>query len=926
MTNKKQRRGSDRKSSILGDIVATPIPSTVSVNRKQARRFLEQYFSDVPIEDLEGRSPEIMAGIGLSHLEFGARRRKGEAMLRIYNPTEASHGYVSPYTFVEMVNDDMPFLVDSVTAALNRHDLAAQITVHPIIRIHRDKQGQIETVCKPDDHSGHPESFIRFAVDRETDPQQLSLIKQEIHKVLADVRVAVRDWRKMRERMLECVDLLEVGPPGVDEELRSESQALLEWLANDHFTFLGYREYELEQRGKKTVLRPVKDTGLGLLSGPDHEDHTTELTADMRRLTRSKDWLILTKANSKSTVHRNTYLDYIGVKVYDKDGTVLGERRFIGLFTSIAYSENPNNIPLLRHKIDRVLERANIDPTAHRGKALMHIIDTFPRDELFHASIQDLTRTTVGILNLQDRQRVKFFLRRDTFRRFYSCLVYVPREKYTTAVRERIEEILKEELDGRSIDSAVQISDSALARVHIVIHTDDGDRPRISMQRIEERLAEVVITWADRLRAEIMRTYGPDDGPAMFRAYRDVFPLGYQADVEPADACSDIHQIEAMIANGDRQSVDLYKPEDSLPGHMHFIVYTYGGPIALSDSLPLLEDMGVDVYTEHPYELTLKGGESLWIQDYHLRHESGADLDFDAVEVAFEECFAAVVDGRAENDGLHRLILSAGLNWRQTAMLRCYTKHLLQLGVPFSQDYMEDVLVSHAGFTRRLVRLFELQFDPGIPKSRRKRELEALLPALKRSVAKAGNVDEDRIMSAFFSSVYATLRTNYFLRGPEGEFRPCISIKLDPSGMREVRLPRPKYEIFVYSPEVEGVHLRAGDIARGGLRWSDRREDFRTEILGLMKAQVVKNTVIVPTGAKGGFFPKRVPDGGRDKILENGIACYKTFISGLLDITDNVVNGEVVTPPGVIRRDGDDPYLVVAADKGTATFLSLIHI
>ena len=925
MSKKLQRRGSDRKSSIVNEIMSAPIASQVLPSAAQTRRFLERYFADVPLDDLAGRSPEIMARIALSHLEFGANRRKGQALLRIYNPTLKTHGYESPYTFVEMCNDDMPFLVDSVSAAISRHELSVHITVHPIFSLLRDAKGKLLGIAKAGEDDGRPESLIRFAIDRETDAHQLKLLGHEIRRVLADVRVAVRDWAKRRSRMLECGELLRFGPVGVDEELRSESRELLQWLVADHFTFLGYREYQLVDRGSKIILQPVQGTGLGLLAREERGGHVTELTREMRRLTRSKDWLILTKANSRSTIHRNAYLDYIGVKIYDEQGHVRGERRFIGLFTSVAYSESPRNIPLLRHKMARILQRGDIELSAHRGKALMHIIDTFPRDELFQASVQDLTRTTIGILNLQERQRVKFFLRRDTFRRFFSCLVFIPREKYTTDIRHKTEQILKDALDGLSVESSVQISDSTLARVHIVVHTTQDDRPRISIKKIEQLIAAVVVTWADRLRAEITAAYGPDEGPTMFRKYRDVFPPGYQDDVSPQASCSDIRQIEAMLADGRRQSVDLYKPEDSLPGHMHFMLYNFGDPIALSEALPMLEGMGVDVYTEHPYELTLPSGEALWIQDFHLRHEAGADLDFGAVEIPFEDCFSAVLGGKAENDGLNRLVLSAGLSWRQIALLRCYTRYLLQLGIPFSQTYMTDVLVQHSGFARLLLQQFELQFDPAISISKRKSELELLRPQVKRSLGKASNVDEDRILTAFASVFEATLRSNFFLTGEGAARRPCISIKLDPSQLREVPRPRPKYEIFVYSPEVEGVHLRAGDIARGGIRWSDRREDFRTEVLGLMKAQVVKNTVIVPTGAKGGFFPKRAPQGDRDAILANGIACYKTFISGLLDITDNVIDGAVVTPTGVVRRDGDDPYLVVAADKGTATFSDIAN-
>ncbi|MBT8099175.1 MAG: NAD-glutamate dehydrogenase, partial [Gammaproteobacteria bacterium] len=560
MTNKKHRRGSDRKAEIVRDIVTARADSALLPNRRQIQEFLECYVADVPVDDLAGRAPDTMARIALSHLEFGATRKKGKALLRIFNPVEQSHGYTSPYTFVEMVNDDMPFLVDSVTAAINRHDLAVHITVHPIISVRRDTNGKIEAIAKPESDGSQSESFIRLAIDRETDPRELKLLETEIRQVLADVRVSVRDWQKMRKKMLETRELLELGPKDVDENLRQESKEFLHWMADDHFTYLGYREYTLRSRGKKTVLDAVPGTGLGLLAKDEKDPKPIELTKEMQRLTRQKDWLIITKANSRSTVHRNAYLDYIGVKTYDDKGKVRGERRFIGLFTSVAYSESPRNIPLLRHKVSRVLDRAKIDPSAHRGKALLHIIDTFPRDELFHSTVQDLARTTLGILNLQDRQRVKFFLRRDTFRRFFSCLVYVPREKFTTAIRLRIEAVLKEAFNGTSVDSSIQISDSALARVHIIVHTPSGERPRISIQTIEERIAAIVVTWSDRLRQQLGEVFGPDEGPTLYRTYRDVFPLGYQEDVTPHEACSDIRQLESMLAEGVRRSVDLYIP------------------------------------------------------------------------------------------------------------------------------------------------------------------------------------------------------------------------------------------------------------------------------------------------------------------------------------------------------------------------------
>ncbi len=926
MTRTENRRGSDVRERIVDAIVASRVQSDTLIDRQQIKLFLRQYFAHVPYEDLQGRVERTMARVALDHLEFGARRKRGEPLVRIFNPTLEDHGYESAFSFVEMVNDDMPFLVDSVFAAINRQGLTVHITVHPVIRVIRNSRGKIDSIAERGETEGRLESFIRFAVDKETDAQQLKLLRQEILKVLADVRVAVRDWPEMRKKMQEARELLRFGPAGVDDELRKESQLLLDWMVNDHFTFLGYREYKLSYRKDKIFLLPLEGSGLGLLSHDERgQNKTVELTREMQRLARSRDWLILTKANSRSTVHRHAYLDYVGIKEFDKSGKAVGERRFIGLFTSAAYSESPRSIPLLRHKVRKVIERSHVEATGHRGKALLHILDTFPRDELFHSSIPDLSRTAIGILNLQDRQRVRFFLRRDTFRRFFSCIVFVPRERYATAVRRRIEEVLKNAFDGTSVDSSVEISDSPLARLHTIVRTPPRERPRISIQEIEAKLAEVVVSWSDKLRAEMLDAFGDDEGHKLFRIYGNIFPAGYQAETDPKDACSDISSIDKMLMAGLTRSVELYRPSDTAPGFLHFIIFSAEEPLALSEALPILEGMGLEVHTEHPYELTLQDGKSFWIQVFNLRHGSGSDFDVEAASQRFEQCFMKVLVGKAENDGLNRLILSAELDWRETALLRCYAKYLQQLGLPFSQDYMEDVLVAHARLVGLLTDQFNAMFDPEIGKAQRTRRLNANMPSIRREVGKAKNVDEDRILNAFAGAFNATLRTNYYLPGEFDGHRDCISIKLDPTRLHEAPLPRPKYEIFVYSPEVEGVHLRGGDVARGGLRWSDRREDFRTEVLGLMKAQVVKNTVIVPTGAKGGFFCKRMPEGDREIVLKTGIACYKTFIGGLLDITDNVVDGKVVTPEGVVRRDGDDPYLVVAADKGTATFSDIAN-
>ena len=925
MSKKYQRRKSDFRVKLIDRIVASRPRSKALSDRKQINRFLRDYFRNVPYDDLAGRSPKIMGQAAMSHLEFGARKKPGQSFVRIFNPTEKEHGYDSAYTIIELVNDDMPFLVDSVSAAINRQNMNIQMTIHPIVRLKRDGNGVIRKALDIDDDDGRRESFIRFVVDKETDPHQLDVLKHEIERVLHDVRVAVRDWRKMKAKMEEARASLKYGPPGADPAVRSESQALLAWMIDEHFTFLGYREYSLHSRKDKMYLKAVKGSGLGLLEKDERGGRLIELTPEMRRLSKAKNWLILNKANSRSTVHRRSYLDYVGVKRYNKQGKAIGEMRFLGLFTSVAYSENPRNIPLLRLKVQRVVERSGFDSAGHLGKALTHILDNFPRDELFQASVQDLSRTTSGILNLQERNRVRLFVRRDTFRRFYSCIVFVPREKYTTEVRQRIEKILLASFGGKAVDTSVEISDSSLARAHIIVRVPVGDKRRVSIEATEAEIAEAVITWRDRLRSCMEVRYGVEEGYRLYRRFGESFNAAYENETSPNIACLDVKRMDGLLKGEHNNYLLFHRPRGANPEQLHFRTFRRGEPFHLSRVLPILEDMGVYVYGERPYRVRIADDEPFWIQDFELRYESGETVDVDEAAARFEDCFHRVVIDHVENDGYNRLVLSAGLSWREVILIRCYGKYLQQLAIPFSPDYLEEVLVAHAPLARAVVTRFAAHFDPGMSESRRNRLLKKTKADIADCLRNAKTLDEDRILRAISGAMDATLRTNYYQLDAEGAPKDYLSIKLDPSRVPEMPLPRPRYEIFVYALDVEGVHLRGGSVARGGLRWSDRREDFRTEILGLMKAQVVKNTVIVPTGAKGGFVPKRMPEGDREAIMACGIACYKKFISGLLDVTDNVVDGAVVPPENVIRRDGDDPYLVVAADKGTATFSDIAN-
>ncbi len=652
------------------------------------------------------------------------------------------------------------------------------------------------------------------------------------------------------------------------------------------------------------------------------------LTGHLRRQARAPDLLVLTKANSTSTVHRASYVDYVGVKTFDAAGNVTGEHRFLGLWTSSAYHSAPADIPLLRRKLDAVIEHFGLPAQSHDAKAVVNVIETFPRDELFQTPTAELIPIVRGIVNLYERRRVRLFVRRDSYERFYSCLVYVPRDRYNTEVRERIERIVRTRFGATHVESQVQISDSALARLHLLVHTQPGAPPVDDVAGIEAEIAAAAETWEDRLLQKLISRGAARDAVELASRYAKLFPASYRVDVEPAQALEDIADLEALAANPAVPQLNLRPHVGGPANHVHLRILRTGGLIPISDILPMLENFGLRVLEEHNYSMT-DDARGTVIQDFVLEARDLKRADFVALEPLFKEAFLATWRGEVENDGFNRLLLCAGLSAREIVVLRAYCRYLLQTGIPFSQAYMERVAVAQAPITRQLVRLFETQFS--LSGKGRERAAERIRQGILRSLDKVASLDEDRILRAYLSVIRATLRTNYYQTmdggtDAAGAVKSWLSFKLDPHAIPDLPLPLPKFEIFVYSPRVEGVHLRMGYVARGGIRWSDRREDYRTEVLGLMKAQHVKNTVIVPVGAKGGFYPKRLPAGGsREEVQKEGIASYQTFIRGLLDVTDNIVHGRTVVRPGIVRRDGDDAYLVVAADKGTATFSDIAN-
>ncbi|MEV7584211.1 NAD-glutamate dehydrogenase [Streptomyces erythrochromogenes] len=933
--------------SPAGGLLPTGSEQGERPDRDAVLSYLQRYYLHTAPEDLTDRDPVDVFGAALSHYRLAENRPQGTANVRVHTPTVEENGWTSSHSVVEVVTDDMPFLVDSVTNELSRQGRGIHVVIHPQVVVRRDITGKLIEILGPDcdahgprterPHDSLVESWIHVEIDRETDRADLKQITVDLQRVLSDVRESVEDWEKMREAALRIADGLPDEPtaPDLREYELEEARELLRWLADDHFTFLGYREYNLVDGDS---LAAVPGTGLGILrSDPHHsgkeDGHPVSpsfnrLPADARAKAREHRLLVLTKANSRSTVHRPSYLDYVGVKKFDADGNVVGERRFLGLFSSAAYTESVRRVPVIRRKVAEVLERAGFSPASHDGRDLTQILETYPRDELFQTPVDQLQSIVTSVLYLQERRRLRLYLRQDEYGRYYSALVYLPRDRFTTGVRLRLMDILREELGGISVDFTAWNTESILSRIHFVVRVPQGTELPVltdgDVERIEGRLVEAARSWADGFDQALNAELGEERAAELLRHYGNAFSEGYKADHSPRAAVADLVHLEKLRGSDKDFALSLYEPVGAGPGERRFKIYRAGEQVSLSAVLPVLQRLGVEVTDERPYELRCADRTNAWIYDFGLRLSAG-DLGDDARE-RFQDAFAAVWNGQAENDNFNTLVLSAGLTWRQAVVLRAYAKYMRQAGSTFSQDYMEDTLRNNVHTTRLLVSLFEARMSP-VRQAAGSELVDAMLEELDGALDQVASLDEDRILRSFLTLIKATLRTNFFQADSAGEQHSYVSMKFDPQAIPDLPAPRPAFEIWVYSPRVEGVHLRFGKVARGGLRWSDRREDFRTEILGLVKAQMVKNTVIVPVGAKGGFVAKNLPDPSvdRDAWLAEGIASYKIFISALLDITDNMVAGEVVPPRSVVRHDEDDTYLVVAADKGTATFSDIAN-
>ncbi|MFN8125806.1 MAG: NAD-glutamate dehydrogenase [Candidatus Nanopelagicales bacterium] len=917
------------RSDVLEAAVAQA-PALGAVNVPDLPELLETYYANVALEDLTSADPLDLLGAALSHRQTAAHRGPGECVVRVHNPSVDENGWSNQHTCVEIVTDDMPFLVDSVSAALSARQRAIHLVVHPQFAVRRDEAGDLIDLA-PVDHDPDAvvpldavtESWIHFDIDRESDRAALDHLATDLTEVLADVRAAVLDWPPMLERARELARAMADRPvPGLAPQTQTEAAAFLAWLADGNFTFLGYRRYDLVDTVDGMALAVVPDSGLGILRGGDPTVRPLRsLPEAVRDKALEPDPLVLTKANSRSTVHRNAYLDYVGVKVFDAEGTVVGEDRFLGLYTAAAYNQSVVDIPVLRAKSDAVLERSGFPADSHSGKDVLQFLETYPRDELFQATPDELLGTALGVLGLQERRKTRLFWRRDPYGRFMSCLVYLPRDRYNTTVRQRMESILRTAVGAESIDYRTRVTESVLARLHFVARVPEGQPlPEPDHAVVEAELAAAARSWDDVFAAELVDAAGEEEASRLATRFGSALPESYKEAFPARAGVSDVRHLDRLP--GGATELNLYRPYDAGERVRRLKIYRSGESVSLSRILPVLHNLGVDVTDERPFTLVDDTGGQYRLYDLGLVFPDITMPFEESVKERFEDAFLATWRGAAEVDRFNALVLHAGLNWREAALLRALVKYLRQASVPFSQDYIETVLLAHPGIVRDLVDLFHARFEPGRTGDRAAAQAE-IRERIVAAIDAISSLDVDLILRFLLTLITSAVRTSYY-RPQSDPFQ--ISFKFLPREIDGLPEPRPQFEIWVYSPEVEGVHLRFAPVARGGLRWSDRPEDFRTEILGLVKAQAVKNTVIVPAGAKGGFYAKRLPDlANRDAYNAAGRAAYTRFISGLLDLTDNRVAGEVRPPTDVVRYDGDDPYLVVAADKGTATFSDLAN-
>lgn len=864
--------------------------------------------------------------------DVGQSRKFGQYKISVSSDPHDNH---DAQTYVHVINDDTPFLFDSILNEFNENGFNPKFILHPLIFVKRDAKANLVKVVGDDEYSGDMsgvarESHIHVVIDKLSDDEQKKLVAG-LENTLNNVRFAVQDWKPMGARLQKVLDTYSQKAPNVPPAELEESMDFLRWLLDDNFTFLGVREYCFESDSLDGNFVHVDDSGLGVLRDIEVEvlkrgDKNLAVTPEILDFILRPEPIFVAKANIKSVVHRRTYMDYIGLKLYDDNGDISGELKVVGLFTSVAYTSSPMRIPLLRRKLDHVIKSSGHKPGSHNSKALINVLESYPRDELFQIEAELLLEFASAIQRLDERPVTRTFIRPDKFDRFVSVLVYVARDHYTSEVREKIGAYLAERFDGRISANYPYFPEGMMTRVHYIIGRNENPLRGFDTAEVEAEVHEIIRTWKDKFFDELDNNSLGLIARELLRQYGDGFSAAYRENFSASTAIEDIAVMHKLRKEDDIDA-KLVERNEVNNNEVSLKLYHYGEPIALSDRMPIIENMGFRAINERSYCVKRSNGEQqeVWIHDIALISHDGSNIDISVKGDLLQDAFLAIWKKRAEDDGFNKLILSDALQWRDVAMLRTYGRYLKQAGLSFSQRYIWDTLRKHGEITENFVELFHLKFNL----DDQKKDLKAQSKVADKIIAaleEVSSLDEDRIIRALLNVMQATIRTNFYQKSAEGKEMPTISLKFRSRKVDVLPDPKPFAEIFVYSPRVEGVHLRGGEIARGGLRWSDRLEDFRTEVLGLVKAQQVKNAVIVPVGSKGGFVPKHLPVGGtREEFMAEGIECYKLFVGSLLDITDNLDGETVIPPKDVVRLDKDDPYLVVAADKGTATFSDIAN-
>jgi glutamate dehydrogenase len=928
---------SESKESLLRQLGECIQERLEDKEAEQLQTFAKIYFDKYPLSELEGRAINDVFGSLYFWWNYIQSCPQSAPKVRVFNPNLEEDGWLCGHTVIVASQLDMPFLVDSIRIEIKRRNIEIHAVKSTLVTVARDAKGNMLELLPRDGNYKNTknkkhfqEALVYFEINLHTDESAMAELARGIEQVLDYVGAAVEDYKPMLKACNEATKNLKQAGESVLPAAVKESQSFLKWLEQGYFTFLGYSEYEFIEKSGEKYLQELPDKRLGIFR---ESDHTTEPEAvsdfnpGMSRFYLTPQVLSFTKSSMRSRVHRYAYSDYVVVKRFDDSGNVIGEGRFLGLYTSPVYSLSPSLIPVMREKVARVMERSGLHNDSHDGKALKRVLETFPRDELLQSSESELFETALDVANIQERHMVRLFMRRDPYGKFVNCTLYVPRDDFNTQTREKIQELISEAVHSEELEFTTYFSESVLARCHIVFKLKPGAELDYDIKRLERQVIDITRSWGDRLRDSLCDSHGEENGTRVFEQYQHAFSSGYQENFEARAAVHDIDSI-CELSDSNKLAMSFYQPIGAETNMVRFKVFRLNEQLELSDIIPLLENLGLRVIGEHPYRIRSADGDDVWMHDFDLKYAHSDSIDFHSARSHFQDAFESIWRGSAESDSFNHLVLGARLDWREVSVLRAYACYMKQTNFPFSKTYIASTLSNHLEITRNLVALFKSCFDPRVNHGNEKdlERISRLEEKIIQSLDDVSNLNEDRIIRRYLDMIRGTLRTNFFQDGKDGDHKDYISFKFSTRDIPDVPEPRPMFEIFVFSPCIEGVHLRGGQVARGGLRWSDRLQDYRTEVLGLVKAQQVKNAVIVPNGAKGGFVVKRPPkEGGREAFMKEGVRCYQIFIRGLLDVTDNIIDGEIVPPLNVVRRDPDDPYLVVAADKGTATFSDIAN-